>query len=838
AAVLALQDGSHEAIGLACIMLGYVALMFSASHVTRRRARLNIARDLAATDMARTLDKANEDVALAQSTMRTVLDNLSDGALLCERDGRRIYQNKAMSTLHNMPEEAVDGMSTFSDLVRYRALRGDAGPVDDLPGGLEGWIASRLERFRKADASVELRRTVTGRAVEITYRPLPGGRVLSVHRDVTEIAEREARLARARDDAAEAHRRLLAAMEAMADGVAFLDAGERLLLCNDAYRQFMPFSPAATAVGVSLEETLLCVGRASASAAGPGAQDWAETQLSRMRAGRPVLFSYGETRWARMSLRFEADGKAVVIVTDVSEERQREEALEGALGDAERSRADAEAANQAKSTFLATMSHEIRTPMNGVLGMMEVMEAEGVADGQARTLSTMRESAQALLRIIDDVLDFSKIEAGALELEEAPFSLSGLVEGVVSMFRTQAERKGLTLVSVVMPGSCDAVVGDPTRVRQILFNLLGNALKFTEIGGAIVRLRTESLGEGRVRVTLSVSDTGIGMSNEQVARLFQPFSQADSSTTRRYGGTGLGLSIVRRLAQLMNGDVFAKSTPGDGSTFTVSLDLSLAPPDSPLLDLPEAASPLVVAAASAAATGANVLVVDDHPINREVLIRQLQTLGVNADAAGDGRSALQLWRRSRHSIVFADIHMPHMDGFAMTDEIRRIEAADGGPSTAIVAVTANAMAGEDVRCLEAGMDGFLTKPVSLLRLRATLQRWLHNEQPQQPAIDHSVLDPWVKSDEASRQSLLRRFALTLVESRREIEEAMEAGDLATLAVSAHRMRGAAMAVGARALAAAAANVEKAAKAGDRAGCQDGLGPLVVETQRAQVEIGT
>src|SRR5262249_34674343 len=244
---------------------------------------------------------------------------------------------------------------------------------------------------------------------------------------------------------------------------------------------------------------------------------------------------------------------------------------ERALAAAEKSRADAEAATQAKPTFLAPRSHEIRTPMNGVLGMMDVLEAEGVREGQARTVATMRESAQALLRIIDDLLDFSKIEAGARELEETTFSLSGLVEGTIATLRPQAERKGLSLVAAVAPGSTDVLLGDPTRVRQILFNLLANALKFTDRGGAMSRARTEPLGEADTRVVLSVSDTGIGMSEAEQARLFQPFSQADSSTMRRYGGTGLGLSIVRRLAQLMAGDVTVQSSPGGGSTFPLTL---------------------------------------------------------------------------------------------------------------------------------------------------------------------------------------------------------------------------------------------------------------------------
>ena len=423
--------------------------------------------------------------------------------------------------------------------------------------------------------------------------------MLTVHRDLTDIVEQESRLTAARDEAAKARERLILAMEAMDDGIAFLDSDERLILCNEAYRRFMQAHARDRDAG-----NRAAGGHPACRQGGVAPPDetpavWAERQLATLRSERPALIPYGPRKWARVSMRYEADRRAVVLVSDVSEERHRQRELEQALVAAEKSRDEAEAANQAKSTFLATMSHEIRTPMNGVLGMMEVLEAEGVRDDQARTVATMRESAQALLRIIDDVLDFSKIEAGALELEETPFSLTGLVDGVVTTFRSQAERKGLSLVAAVAPGSTDALLGDPTRVRQILFNLLGNALKFTERGGAMIRARTEPMGDGRTRVVLSVSDTGIGMSAAQQARLFQPFSQADSSTTRRYGGTGLGLSIVRRLAQLMGGDVTVESAPGAGSTFTVILDLMAAPADSPLVDLPVVEPPATMPAAGA-----------------------------------------------------------------------------------------------------------------------------------------------------------------------------------------------------------------------------------------------
>ncbi|MBS0522783.1 MAG: response regulator [Proteobacteria bacterium] len=523
-----------------------------------------------------------------------------------------------------------------------------------------------------------------------------------------------------------------------------------------------------------------------------------------------------------------------------------------------------ERALQHKSQFLATMSHELRTPMNGVLGMIDVLEAEGPGKDQTHTLNMMRESAEVLLRNINDLLDYSRIEAGALRLEELPFVLKDLIDGAVEVFKPQATRKSLSLVGIVASSPTDAFIGDPTRVRQIIFNLLSNALKFTDRGGVMLRASAESADDGMAKVVLAVTDTGIGISSEQQARLFKPFSQVDSSITRRFGGSGLGLSIVKQLAELMQGDVTVSSLPGSGATFIVTLKLKptvveqpiALPQPKPAAVVPMAGSAPAGAAAAPPATKRKALVVDDNPINCEVMLRQLRVLGMPADSAADGFAGFSTWRSGNYDIVFADVHMPLMDGFTMTGEIRGIETAESRPRTPIVAVTADALAGEEERCKAAGMDDYLAKPVGLDSLRHVLKRWVPDEPEKKvpvvevkaekpapaavpsdgPAIDPSVLDPWVENDDAARRSILRRFSETVSASSHDIEQAMACGDLATLQSAAHRLRSGALAVGARLLSNSAAALETAARARDRVACEGEFGHLVVEMDRVRGQI--
>jgi len=369
--------------------------------------------------------------------------------------------------------------------------------------------------------------------------------------------------------------------------------------------------------------------------------------------------------------------------------------------------AAAEAANRAKSQFLATMSHEIRTPLNGVLGMAQAMEADALSDLQRGRLGVIRDSGHSLLTILNDVLDISKIEAGKLELEQAPFDLDELAHSARHAFVALAERKGLSLILNADAAAHGAYRGDATRLRQI-------AVKFTEAGAVTV-----SVARRGDRVRFAVSDTGIGIARADMARLFEKFEQADASTTRRFGGSGLGLSICRQLAQMMGGEIRARSVVGAGTTFMVSVPLApiakteVAEPVAAPIGAPQEQSPLL-----------RVLAAEDNEINQLVLKTLLGQVGVEPMIVGDGVAALEAWETGDWDVILMDVQMPHMDGPAATRAIRHRERELGRAHTPIVALTANAMAHQVAEYRAAGMDDFVAKPIEVGQLYAALQRVL------------------------------------------------------------------------------------------------------------------
>ena len=444
-----------------------------------------------------------------------------------------------------------------------------------------------------------------------------------------------------------------------------------------------------------------------------------------------IVWPDGSIRWLAArgrAMRRESDGAIRIMGTtmDVTEQNAAEMALISAnvalaeaAASAEALAREAEAASRAKSDFLATMSHEIRTPLNGVIGLTALLLDDALTPAQREDAEMIRSSAEALRAIVDDILDFSKIEAGRLDLEIVELNPHDLVDDVVAILAEQARRRGLQLDAHLAADLPARLQGDPIRLRQVLLNLVGNAIKFTPAGRVEILVRTESDGSAP-RVRFEVRDTGIGISEEAQALLFEPFTQADSSTTRRYGGTGLGLAICRRLVTLMHGEIGVVSTEGQGSTFWFVVPLGVSQPvrlnlsasshtDSPQLPVMTTECPLL-------------LVVDDNPINRKVAARIAERLGFTVDAAADGHEAVELAAQREYVAILMDCQMPGLDGFEATAAIRAAETA--GRRTPIIALTANAFAGVRDECLAADMDDYIAKPTTVSSVAMVLGRWV------------------------------------------------------------------------------------------------------------------
>ncbi|MFF7710176.1 ATP-binding protein [Pseudomonas sp. NPDC007930] len=597
-------------------------------------------------------------------------------------------------------------------------------------------------------------------------------------------------------------------LEALVDGtphpIYIRDRQGRLLSCNDSYLKTFGCSRQAV-LGHSVTDGVLpCAAEAQAYQ-----RDYQQV----MASGTPYITDRGLTLGDRALTLYhwilpyrDGAGQVCGVVcgwVDISE-RQR------LLEQCEQARNAADAANAAKSQFLATLSHEIRTPMNALLGLLELaLQQARSGHADAAALEVAQRAGQGMLGLIGDVLDLASIEAGQLSARPEPVALAALVEDTANSFAALARRQGLALQVHLAPAARATVEVDPLRLRQVLSNLIGNAIKYTPRGQVSVKLEASAPCNGFLQVRLCVNDTGVGISKADQAKAFRPFTQFHPPGAPAQEGAGLGLAICRELTALLGGQLALRSEPGVGTQVCLSLALRLCPQAE--AQAPAPARPL---------PALRVLVVDDHPANRLVLARQLQALGLAAEVAENGASALRQWQAQPFDLVIADCNMPGLDGYGLAQAIRAAEAAQGLPRCTVLGYTANAQASERQRCLGAGMDGCLFKPLDLPTLRAQLEALAPVERP------------CAEADSAWEAQLQAQVLLSCQADREALAGTLGAAELEALG---HRIKGMARIIGALPLAAAAQALEDACAEGAgllpaREGLITALGALEAEYQ--------
>jgi signal transduction histidine kinase/ActR/RegA family two-component response regulator len=513
------------------------------------------------------------------------------------------------------------------------------------------------------------------------------------------------RLARARSEVWRAKTTLDQALQSMADGFLLCDADDRVVAWNRRYLEIFPWLADIIAVGVPFQTLAAAVTPALLPGSSEAErQNWLERRMTIHNSGNGMYeqeLAHGMVIHAIE--RRTPDGGVVSVTRDIT-------AAERALA---RAKAAAEAANESKSQFLAAMSHEIRTPLNGVLGMNGLLLNTQLTPEQRRFAELIRSSGQTLLTVINDILDLAKIEAGRMELEIVEFDPAATLDEVVSLLAVRAQAKGLTMTLRMPPDLPGALSGDPSRLRQVLFNLIGNALKFTEHGSVDVDVAHKPLSDDRIELAIAVRDTGIGIAPDAMTKLFDRFMQADATTARRYGGTGLGLAISREIVELMGGRIEVDSAVGVGSTFRVVVPMARG-------DATRLAAAESTLHAAAEMGGLRILVAEDNGVNQILIKAILEQMGHFSDVVGNGIEAVRQVQSAKYDLVLMDIQMPEMDGEAATRAIRSLP--NGLASIPIIAMTANAMVEHREAYLASGMDDYVSKPINSKALAAAIAR--------------------------------------------------------------------------------------------------------------------
>ena len=661
------------------------------------------------------------DQVMAERRLRDAVESLRDGFMLFDRHDRVVLHNRRFLEIYFYlaPLAPLEGRTFQEMLQASRDWRRSVSPEAEL----DAYLSQRLAHWRSfSETPLELP-LPDGGWVLVSERPTADGGVVAVHTDITAQKQAESRL--------------VEAIESIDQGFVLFDENDRLVLWNSKLLEMFPGTAASMFRGALLRDVV----RAGAAS---GDYQWECDSLETAVEEIQRVYASGTTegierqlrdgRWILFSQHVTESGYQVGLRTDITHQKQRQMQLTEVRDRLQQQTADlirltndlrharhrAEEANSAKSQFLAMISHELRTPFTGIRGMADLLAATPLNGEQGRYLDVMRRSIDRLLALLDQILDFSRIEAGRMEVEETPMSPARVIEDAATMFRPTALSKRIILDIAVAPDVPSRVLGDPQKTNQILANLIGNAVKFTERGTVTIGVTLVRAGD-RDMLRWRVTDTGIGLASEQIRRLFEPFSQADNSTTRRFGGTGLGLAISKRLAEAMGGEIGVDSRIGSGSSFwfTTPARAPAAGGRAGEADIP-AAGTAPGAGTGHRATGARrVLIAEDDTINQMLIETMLKQWGYDTRVVSDGIEALDALRHESFDVVLMDVNMPHLDGPGAV----RVLRAEGGPpaSLPVFAITADTLPEHLERYRGAGFDDVLTKPIDWKRLRSLIE---------------------------------------------------------------------------------------------------------------------
>ena len=665
---------------------------------------------------------AQEQLRQSEQMFRDFAQSTSDWFWETDEHHRFTRFTGYSPTLNAMLAEGLIGKSRLDLMAESGA---DEGTIDRHRVVLETHLPFRDFTY---SVSVSGNSSKQKRTLSVSGKPLfdNSGRFLGYRGSASDVTEQEA--ARERLSAVEAQ--LLAAISSISEGFVLYDAEDRLVVCNQRYGSLFPQNSDVAKTGVRFEEVVREGLRRHVYAIGPeGEEAWAERRLAHHRhaQGQPFLQEMADGRWIRSTEYPTRDGGVVGIHTDITQEIGLERALRGA-------KEQAEAASRAKSEFLATMSHEIRTPMNGIIGMTGLLMDTPLSDEQLYFANTVRVSAEALLSIINDILDISKMEAGKIEFEENAFDLPSLLEGVVDILSPRVKTRDLDLTCFVDPQAGGFYIGDSGRLRQVLLNLAGNAVKFTEKGSVSIQCQALAESDGKRRLRFSITDTGIGIPDWAKPQLFAMFSQADSSTRRRFGGTGLGLAISKRIVELMGGAIGFESAEGKGSQFWFEIPLIRSPDHAP----PQAVASLL---------GLRVLVVDDIAVNRDVFRRQLELAGASVEEVDSAPAGLMRVRSAmaegrRFDVLLLDHQLPGMSGLDLAAIVRSDPQMS---DTKLVMASSAHLADVKEQAVRIGIDIIMAKPVQQTRLIEAMQtvtgRQSDDSKAEQPSLPFDEARP-------------------------------------------------------------------------------------------------